>query len=395
MAIQRSKSSNGVSDLVVIHITHNVSRLAGGLFESVRHLSQSVRLAGGVRLKVLGLADAKTAEDIKCWEPLDVQTFPVFGPERFGYAPGLVRELKASKPQLIHLHGLWKHSTFAVWRWARRTRTPYVVSPHGMLEPWALKQSRIRKAMAAWLYQMPCLRRATCIRATSRMEVESVRLAGFRNPIALVPNGVVIPDEPSAVHKGLSRPKRALFLSRIHPKKGLLNLVRAWKAVLPVGWQLDIVGPDEGGHLAEVQAAVQQSGIGELVHFPGEVWGDARWRLYGESDLFVLPSFSENFGLVIAEALACGVPVITTRATPWEEIEHHRCGWWIDTGVEPLAQALKEATSMPPAQLSEMGQRGRRLIAERYAWGPLGRKMVQVYQWMLGCEPKPDCVIEP
>jgi len=378
--------------MTAIHVTHSVSRLAGGLFESVRHLSQSIRLAGGVRLKVLGLADGRASEDIKCWEPLDVEMFPVFGPEGFGYAPGLVRELKANEPQLIHLHGLWKHSAFATWRWGQGTGRPYVVSPHGMLEPWALKQSRIRKRIASWMYQGPCLRRAACIRATSPMEVESIRRAGFRPPIALVPNGVEIPEDVASEHDS-SGPKRALFLSRIHPKKGLLNLVEAWHIARPKGWQLNIVGPDEGGHLVEVQSAVQQFGLQEQISFPGEIWGDARKKLYFESQLFVLPSYSENFGLVIAEALACGIPVITTRATPWQELEQKRCGWWIDTGVEPLVRALKEATALPSGELLEMGLRGRQLITEKYSWAPLGQKMIQVYEWMLGRCSKPDCIL--
>jgi glycosyltransferase involved in cell wall biosynthesis len=182
------------------------------------------------------------------------------------------------------------------------------------------------------------------------MEGENVRRAGFNNPIALIPNGVELPAalEKPEIRNQKSAVRRALFLSRIHPKKGLLNLVKAWDAVqksearsqkpevgIPASdfrspasdkWELLIVGPDEGGHLAEVQAAVRNAGLERQIHFHGEVMGEDKIECYRGADLFVLPSFSENFGLVIAEALSCGVPVITTRETPWEELETHRFG---------------------------------------------------------------------
>jgi glycosyltransferase involved in cell wall biosynthesis len=172
----------------------------------------------------------------------------------------------------------------------------------------------------------------------------------------------------------------------------LLNLVTAWTDLRPKGWELLIVGPDEGGHSAELQATVAAAGMQRDILFPGEAWGDARTDLYAGSDLFVLPSFSENFGLVIAEALSCEVPVITTRATPWQELQDLRCGWWIETGVDPLMRALREAFSLPPQALHEMGRRGRQLIESNYTWEPIGRQMLEVYEWMLGRREQPACV---
>jgi glycosyltransferase involved in cell wall biosynthesis len=378
----------------IVHVTQSVSRLAGGLFESVRHLSQSIHSETHAPITILGPADDLSEQDKACWAPLPVRTHRTFGPQRFSYAPGLARELRAIEPDLVHLHGAWRYNSVAVWQWAKRTGRPYVVSPHGMLEPWSLRQSRLKKYIATLLYEGPCLRKAKCIRATSMMEVESIRLAGYQNLIALVPNGVEFPRKPLPRSPRVNgQPRRALFLSRIHPKKGLLNLVKAWHAIQPAGWELLIVGPDEGGHLAEVQASVREHGLENRVLFPGEAWGEEKTRLYCDTDLFVLPSFSENFGLVIAEALSCEVPVITTRATPWRELEEHRCGWWIDTGVDPLVAALRAALALPAAALREMGQRGRVLVEEKYAWEPIGKQMVEVYEWMLGRRDRPACVV--
>lgn len=379
----------------IVHVTQSLSRLAGGLFESVRHLSQAVDAVSDVHITVLGLRDPMTTADAGHWAPLPIETYPVWGGLRFGFAPGLYAALTKAQPHVIHLHGLWKYTSLVAWWWAKAHGCPYIVSPHGMLEPWSLTQSRIKKWMANQLYQGACLRQAMCIRATSKMEVESIRLAGYRTPIALVPNGVEIPAKPlPRFPRESGRPRRVLFLSRIHRKKGLINLVKAWEALHPVGWELLIVGPDEEGHLAEVKAAVAECRLQEQILFPGEVWGEEKNRLYCSSDLFVLPTFSENFGLVVAEALSCEVPVITTRAAPWHELEEERCGWWIDTGVAPLVAALREALAMAPDELHEMGVRGRQLIEDRYTWEPIGHAIVEVYDWMLGKQPKPGCIID-
>jgi glycosyltransferase involved in cell wall biosynthesis len=183
-----------------------------------------------------------------------------------------------------------------------------------------------------------------------------------------------------------------LFLSRIHPKKGLLNLIHAWAAIRPADWQLSIAGPDEAGHRAEVKSLVRALRLNNVRFLP-EAWDDAKTSLLLQTDLFVLPSYSENFGLVIPEALACAVPVITTRATPWQELLEHRCGWWIDLGVPPLIDALKAAFATPLPVLRAMGSRGRALVQARYTWEPIGQRMLQVYQWMLDRCGKPDYVL--
>ena len=374
------------------HVTQSVSRYAGGLFESVRHLCHAIRDPGGVETTVLGLADARAVDDMACWQPLPVRACKVFGPQRFGFAPGLDWALKEVGPDITHLHGIWQYSSWAVLRWARRTGRPYLISPRGMLEPWALKRSSLRKKAIGRLFQTDCLRRASCFHATSSEEANSVRSAGGHAPIAVLPNGVHLPPELPPP-RPTERRRRALFLSRIHPKKGLLDLVRAWAQVRPENWELLVVGPDEGGHLREVKEAARNCRLDGTIQFPGEVWGEAKTKLFASADLFVLPSYSENFGLVVAEALASAVPAITTRATPWRELETSRCGWWIDVGPEPLAAALKEAVALAPDNLRAMGRRGRKLVEANYSWEPIGRKMVVTYEWLLGMGERPEFVL--
>jgi glycosyltransferase involved in cell wall biosynthesis len=284
-----------------------------------------------------------------------------------------------------------------------------------MLTAWALKFRGLKKRVAWHLYQQHDLRSAQVLHATSQDEAEGFRALGLTQPIAVIPNGV---EAPSAVRRAPSAKRQAqceerhapgatrtaLFLSRIHPKKGLIDLVRAWGALsaerqapgamrhAQSAWRVVIAGGDENGHLAEVKTEIRKLKLENCFEFVGEVAGDRKWELYRQADLFVLPTYSENFGIVIAEALACGVPVITTKGTPWQELQTHRCGWWVEVGAEALLGALRLALSASPEERREMGERGRALVKSKYTWPAVAAQMKSVYEWVLDLGPKPECV---
>lgn len=192
---------------------------------------------------------------------------------------------------------------------------------------------------------------------------------------ATIPNGIEVPDELPT----LQRERRLLFLSRIHPKKGLIELVRAFAVANPDGWKLQITGPDDAGHGDEVRREIERLGIESRVEWTGPIDGTEKWRQYSRCGVFVLPSHSENFGVVVGEALAAGSPVITTTATPWDELARHRCGWWIDLTVGKLAQTISAATSLEDSDREAMGRRGQQLIRSRYLWPAIGSKMCDAY----------------
>ena len=232
-------------------------------------------------------------------------------------------------PALLHDNGLWMPGNHHVAMAARKFRIPLVIHPRGMLEPWALHYKGWKKRLALWLYQRRDLETAALLFATAEQEAEGIRRLGLRQPIAVIPNGVKLAvSQPNGafderLHPG---PRTALFLSRIHPIKGLLNLVEAWGRIRPANWRLCLAGPDEGGHLAVVMRRIRESGLETVVEYVGEVEGDTKAALFAKAELFVLPTFSENFGVVVAEALAYGVPVITTHGTPWQGLVTRGCG---------------------------------------------------------------------
>jgi glycosyltransferase involved in cell wall biosynthesis len=252
-----------------------------------------------------------------------------------------------------------------------------------MLAPAALAFSKVKKRAFWALLQGPIVHRASCIHGTSEQEYAEVREFGLTNPVAIVPNGIDLPDPPAQQSASPPPERVVLSLGRIHPKKGLACLVHAWaklEAKHP-GWRLKIVGPPEAGHdkeLRELATALHLT----RVSIAGPIYGDLKTVAYQQADIFVLSSLNENFGLTVAEALAAGTPVISTKGAPWGGLETEQCGWWVDDGVEPLAAALAHAMALPRETLQAMGNKGREWMARDFSWDRIGRDMLDVYLWL-------------
>lgn len=321
-----------------------------------------------------------------------------------------------ARPDCVHIHGIWSPRLARQLMCWRRRGVAVVVSVHGMLEPWAFAHKRAKKKIAWVLYQKRVLDRASILHATSEREAENLRKLGLQVPIAMIPWGVQIPEErwrkgwATKMEMGEEAPKiadgessrasvgqattirTALFVGRIFAVKGLPMLVEAWAKVRPVGWRMRIVGPDEGGHRAEVEAMVQKAGLGAEFEFVGPLGGVELVRAYQESELFVLPSHTENFGLVVGEAMAHGLAVITTHGAPWELLEKENCGWWIPVDADCIAAALDDAMRRAPDELAAMGARGRAVAEERFSWERNAQEMSTCYSWLLRKGMVPACV---
>ena len=309
--------------------------------------------------------------------------------------PG-VPVLDGPLPDCVHIHGIWSPALLRRFKHWRARGVPCVITVHGMLEPWALAHKRWKKRIAWYVYQRGWLNGAAVLHATSAREAKNLRALGLKPEIVMIPWGIEMPGEgqdgrqktedrgqrteDGGSESGIQHSHRlALFVGRIYPVKGLPMLVEAWAKVRPDGWRVKIVGPDEAGHQAEVLALVRAAGLDEVIEFTGPLDGDALQDAYRQAELFVLPSYTENFGMVVAEALAHGVPVIASQGTPWSGLRDHGCGWWSEISSGGLAEALAQATACSSEQLRQMGARGRAWMQRDFSWDEVARRMINLY----------------
>lgn len=366
----------------VVHVVPNVSQEASGPSYSVPSLARALgRLEHDVALlSVLGPVLPPSPG-------FSHQVYPrALLLPRLWRSPALARALarEAQRCDVLHSHSLWVMPNIYPGRVSRPASTPLVVSPRGTLSPWALGHSRRRKQLVWTLLQGRVVRAAACLHATAQEEYDDLRALGLKQPVCVIPNGVDVPsrsalDEPAPAEAG----KTLLFLGRLHVKKGIDRLLRAWTALAPArpDWCLCIAGPDDGGHERELRALAASLGA-PRTRFAGPVYGDEKRALYRRAALHVLPSHSENFGMTVAESLASGTPVIATRATPWAGLVSHGCGWWIEGGVESLVECLREATRLDRAELLRMGARGRAWMQRDFSWDSVAQQMAAAYHYL-------------
>jgi glycosyltransferase involved in cell wall biosynthesis len=248
-----------------------------------------------------------------------------------------------------------------------------------MLEPWTLRRRAWRKRLALHTWEGGNLEVCRLLHATSEAEAARFRNLGLTQATCIVPNGVEVPGS-IAPRSGWSR-KSILFLSRFHPVKGGDLLIRAWARLHPAfpGWRLDLIGPDSEGTRAEWEDFAEALRIPpERIRFGDPVSGNDKWDLLSSAALLVLPSHSENFGNVVLEALACGVPVITTQATPWAGLRDHGCGWWVPCDEEAIREALRAALSLTDEDRKAMGRNGEAWSRE-FSWAAIARAMIGAY----------------
>lgn len=290
---------------------------------------------------------------------------------------------------VLHSHGLWlMPNVYPGWAVQRKdSQAKFILSPRGMLGGAALEFSRMSKRAFWAVAQKRAIAAASVLHATSEAEVEEIRDFGIRIPVAMIPNGVDLPDDERA---NVRRASEVLYLGRLHPKKGIDTLVEAWAQVAPQHpeWTLRIVGPSEGGYAEVLQGLVTRLSA-PRIRIEGPAYGGARAACYRQASLFVLPTRNENFAMVVAEALAAGMPVIATKGAPWADLGKEGCGWWVDYGVQAIVAALEVAMSSPPETLAAMGARGRGWMQREYSWRRVAEEMRAVYSWARHGGPAP------
>lgn len=386
----------------VSFLTSSISRSAGGLFWAMRSLSDSL-IGAGCDIRVFGGNDVHADEDRRSWGrvPIDIQ--PIIGPRAFGFQRGLWRTLAAYQPDLAHVHGLWMYPSMAAVQWSGG-RKPYVISPHGMLDPWAVRNSGWKKKIARLIYENTHLNGAACIHALCEPERQAIRAFGLKNPIAVIANGVDLPDLnfvlplPDWNVRVPSGAKVLLFLSRLHPKKGLSLLLDAWAQArqrsMPGAekWQLVIAGWEQGGHQAELESLARELAISGSVHFVGPQFDQAKAASLHRADAFVLPSVSEGLPMAVLEAWSYARPVLMTPQCNLPEGFSAGAAIQIEPKVASVVNGLGTLFGMNDGERDAMGQRGRQLVERQFTWSRIGAEMAEVYRWVLGQAPQPECV---
>jgi len=393
--------------LNILHLASSIGRNSAGIgYSAVGLVREQLSLGCGATIWTLDREPATELAQENDLNADSIMCFPSVGPAAIGFSPAMEHASKKSvghEFDLLHQHGIWMANSRVTNRWRRTWRRPTVLALHGTLEAYALRISRFKKRVATLAYEAQNLCKATCLLACSSDEARSFRRYGLRQPIAVIPNGVSdswllskADGEQFRRKFGIVRERRILlFLSRLHPIKGLPLLFEAMAHLRSAlgDWLLVIAGPDQVGHRQELEQLAHQLGITKWVRFVGPLIGGMKREAFASAEVFVLPTHAENFGNVIGEALAVGLPVLTTHGAPWEVVIKERCGWWTDIQSSALLDALAQAIRLPAAELAAMGERGRRLMATHYTWRNAAEKTIILYHWVLGRGTQPDFIL--
>jgi glycosyltransferase involved in cell wall biosynthesis len=366
----------------VLHIVGSIEDKASGLATSVPALCTALANLG---LEV-ELASVESEEDTVKADFIHY-AFPNSLPQIKSafYSSKLCHFLdeRIDEFDIVHCHSLWSMPIILGARSAIASSVPLVISPRGTLSSHAMAYSRLKKSLFSMLVQNRVLNSADAIHVTSTDEASNARKIGLEAEIAIIPNGVSISNRAIRQTYGTSKRKKLLYFGRIHPIKGIERLIAAWSKLEIEGlvhdWDLMIVGPQNTKYAIDLRKNTEQLGL-KSAYFCDAVYGDQKIDLMTNSDVLILPTDSENFGMVVAEALSCGTPVITTKGAPWSDLQRYNCGWWVDASAEAIEAAIRDALKKGPERLEDMGTNGKALIEKKYSWFEVGLKTYHLYR---------------
>ena len=383
----------------IVHTVASVEEEAAGPSYSVPSLAAALRRAGqntevvalgdGANRIVFGSSVVSCARD-RMW-PKELM--------RLGRSRVMREHLLNSNADVFHAHGLWMMPGIYTADAARRLNRPLILAPRGMLGRDALKfSSSVKQAFWTALQKRAC-DQVSCFHATAESEHHDIRAFGLMQPVAIVPNGIDLPVLSELESREASRSLTTtapfiLSLGRIHPKKGLDRLIAAFAQVAHdhEDWELKIIGPDEGGHADQLSRLATAAGLQHRVFINLPVYGQEKFRLMRQAEIFVLATLHENFGMTVAESLAVETPVVSTKGAPWAGLEVNGCGLWVEHSPDAIAKGLRELMSMPRKERQKMGARGRAWMQRDFGWDGIAAKMFDVYSWQLGLQAQPDWV---
>lgn len=371
----------------ILHVISSCGRELGGTSEVVPRLARAqkeighdVALAAFASDQLSHEAERAQAAGVR-FQLVDLCShLPMLS--TWGYSAIFARAIRplVAEADIVHLHGLWQYPAFAAARLCWQLKKPYVVMPHGFLEPERLKISSLKKKIAGAFFDNRMLRRATALVATSESEAKGIRAYGLTQPIHIMPIGLDVANFHRGCRSESSGGRTLLYFSRITPIKGLDLLAEAWAKVVKPGWKLLLVGPDDRGHTGLMKRLYAERCAKGSYEFREPVYGDAKYALLGSVDGFVLPTRSENWSIAVAEAMASGLPVVCTKGAPWACLETAGAGWWVDVSAEAIGEGLEKLMALSDDARAEMGTKGRRWVEENLDWRAIAAQMVRGYR---------------
>lgn len=322
-----------------------------------------------------------------------IKALPNDGISSYGYSRNMNRFLQKSDYDLYHTNGMWMHCNHETCLVARKKDKPYVITPHGMLYPQALARSAWKKKLLLAMGGVANdLKSAACIHVTCKAEMLHYRALGYNNPVAVIPNPVLIPNCVEAT-RNKPKKKRIGFLGRLHPRKNVQILIDVWSKLgdETQNAELIIIGKGEEEYEAMLRNEVKRLGLNNVI-FVGFITGREKFEKLASLTALCVPSDFENFGMIVTEALSVQTPVIACLGTPWEALNTHHCGWWVDNDIDTLAQTIREALFLPQSEIDKMGENGKLLVETNYTDTQVALKMKQLYEWILNGGEKPEFV---
>ncbi|MBL6934957.1 MAG: glycosyltransferase [Alphaproteobacteria bacterium] len=380
----------------ILHVIASLAPRFGGPSKACFEMARAVA-ARGHEVSVFSTnMDGPDDLDVPTTEPqlrdgVTLRTFQVSRPRFWKPSWPMARALKQAIPKadVVHVHSLYLFHSLVAGILCAWSDTPYLVRPHGTLDPYLYRRHRLRKWVMELLFQNRVLKHAAAIHYTSEEEMRLAAPYVREAPGVVVPNGIDLVDYEAPPPAGTFRKmfpeigerRIVLFLGRINFKKGLDILADAFVR-LAAGRNdvhLVIAGPDDEGLGDKVKRTLNRGGVLSHTTFTGMLEGADKLAALNESALFVLPSYSENFGIAVVEAMACGLPVlISDRVNIWREVEDSGAGRVTPPDSTAFASAMDELLDDPMAR-RHMGEQGRRLVEERYRWDRIGDRLAAVY----------------
>lgn len=362
-------------------MTAGVGRNGGGTSEVVPRLCEALLKQGHeVRLLAISSVEISHSAINARAAGVDIRLYKkdrLFSRIAYGYSSELLKEIKEGIKwgEIIHTHGLWQLPPIYAAFNAYKAERPYVMQPHGFLEPERLKVSKSKKSIVGAIIERPMLNHAEAVIATSESEAEGIRRYGVKRPIHIMPIGLDTEKYRLSACTG----KTLLYFSRITPIKGLDMLAEVWGRIDRQGWKLLIVGPDDRGYTDEMKRLFAVRCPSESYEFRPPVFGDEKFKLLSSVDALILPTRSENWSIAVAEAMVSGLPVVCTKGAPWKCLNDVKAGWWVDVSEAGLEQGLSEMMKLTNEERKAYGWRGHEWCEHHLSWGKIAQDMSSYY----------------